>query len=95
MEIKLIREIFGEAEVEATDSQMQAIFDEWENDAMNSADLHSYTYSYSPGCDKCKSLEAEIAELEKQIECYRKSVMERRNASKVWIGQDGRVKYQE
>lgn len=50
--------------------------------------------SHVETCPKCKSLQAQLNDKEKEVQCYQDSVKRRRNASSVWIGNDGDVRYE-
>lgn len=93
MEKELIREIFKDAAVEASDEDMMYIFEQFENDARNRADLESYSHSYNPICSKCQQLESELKEVKKERDAYYNSVCERRGTKNVWVDNYGKVKY--
>lgn len=94
MDIELIREIFTDAGIEADDDAMSYVFDQFETDAINSADLYSMTHDYSPKCSKCERLESELKEVMQERDAYVRSVKERRGASRVWVDKYGHVKYE-
>lgn len=93
MRINDIREIFRDAEIEANDEGMQYVYDQIMNDVTNSADLRSMTHSYSPPCRNCEILESKLKEVTKERDIYHNSVCERRNTKRVWIDNNGDVKY--
>lgn len=93
MELELIKEIFAEVGIQADDENMLYIFEQFQIDAENSADLYSNTHSYHPSCSKCERLEYELKEVTRERDAYHKSVCERRNTKNVYIDQYGSVKY--
>lgn len=76
-----------------SDEQIKQFTDDYDNHISMLHEMDSYQHDYSPSCDKCKSLESKLKELEKRNQVFENSVKQRRNCDHVWIEGDS-VKYE-
>lgn len=91
--VEIMSEILSELGISATNEQIKQITENFSSHIEMENELSSYQHiGHKEECIKCKRLESEIKQLERNIDIYRKSVMKRRNTDDVWI-ENGTVMY--
>lgn len=92
-----LSEIFEDIGIVATDEQIDKAAKDFDYHLQMMRETACWTpsapSSIKESCSECERLRDEIKCLEGQIECYRKSVMDRTGANEVWIGNYGEVRY--
>lgn len=92
--IEALADILQELNIDLPTDQIKQIAKDFAYHMEMEQEMSSgYVAPYKPSCDKCKSLEYKIADLEKENEVFRNSVKQRRGASQVWIEGDS-VRYE-
>ena len=89
-----LADILDELGISLSVDQISVIAKEfyWHLENFNSMSLEGVR-NHKEECAVCKSLKSEMKDMENQLGVFRKSVMQRRGASRVWIEGD-EVKYE-
>lgn len=83
-----LADMFEEQGVSATREQIEAITKDFVYHMNMEREMDSYAHAGPMSCDKCKSKDAQIKELETEIYKFKKGLQRHKHADAVWLEGD-------
>ncbi len=93
--IEALAQILQDLGIEISIENIEQITKDFSHHIDMEREMETYAHiGYKEKCSKCEKFQSEINALKKEISCYKDSVKRRNNASEVWIGNYGEVRFE-